>query len=157
MEVRTDLVISCFSTQETHQRTYLASFLSMFPFASSYNLRLIALNLRDYPGSTPYSPSELDALCSPGRDVDQQKAAIRTLGLEISAFLKHIFTTAGLPEISESDGRKLGGVVLMSWSLGNIWTLSMLTNAEHLDHETKVILPSYLRTLVMYGEYKRYN
>ena len=34
----------------------------MVPFAAAHRLRLVLVNMRDYPGSTPYTPAELAAL-----------------------------------------------------------------------------------------------
>lgn len=125
----------------------------MFPLAASRNVRLVALNLRDYPGSTPYTAAELEVLC--GSDSNKQEAAVRAQGLEIAAFLKHLIVSEALPPVAETGGQKTGGVALLSWSLGNIWPLSMLGNWNHVHPETQSLLQRSLRTLMLFGEHLR--
>lgn len=109
------------------------------------------MNLRDYPKSTPYSPSELDLLLS--SDPSEHAAGVRIQGLELAAVLKHIVVTEKLPLIQQTpDGKKTGGIVVLAWSLGNTNILSMLGNETHLDDTTRFILHHTLRTVVMYGE-----
>ena len=78
--------------------------------------------------------------------------AARAQGLEIASFLRHVIISENLPGLREEGGKKSGGVVLLSWSFGNIWSLSMLANEASLDSETRTILQTSLRTLVIHGE-----
>ena len=134
----------------TNDFATIASFLPIFPYAAAHNMRLISLTLRDYSGSSAYTPAEMGSLLS--KDVETQRAVTRAHGLEIAAFLKHIITTEKLPTLSEVEGHKVGGVVLLSWSMGNLWSLSLFGNIEHLAEDTKAILQRSLRTLVLHGE-----
>ena len=121
----------------------------MFAHASAYNLRLIALNLRDYPHSTPLTSAELEQLLSP--DITKQEAAARAQGLEIAKFLKNLIVAEKLPTVQIKEGKRVGGVVLLAWSLGNVYSLSMLGNEKYLDAETKTVLQQSLRTYIIYG------
>ncbi|KAJ3553764.1 hypothetical protein NM688_g3445 [Phlebia brevispora] len=125
-----------------------ATFYPTFPYAKSRGLRFIAPNLRDYPNSTPYTPSEFENLCS--ADVETQKLAVRSLGLELAAFLKYIVDAESLPPKRGADGQVKGGLVLLSWSMGNLWSLSMFGNASALEDETRAVLRRYLRTYIMH-------
>lgn len=53
----------------------------MIPFAVQYNLRLVLLNFRDYPGSTPLSPDDLDNLRGPS--VESRDARRNTVALKL--------------------------------------------------------------------------
>lgn len=129
---------------------FVEGFVPLFSHAASHNLRIIALNLRDYPGSTPNTQAELKLLCS--SNVSEQATAVRAQGQEIAAFLKHLVITEEIPPVQVADGQKTGGIILLSWSLGNVWTMSMFGNADHLESETKSILEKSLHTWVLYGE-----
>ncbi|KAJ3553765.1 hypothetical protein NM688_g3444 [Phlebia brevispora] len=123
-------------------------FAPLLPHAAAHNLRIVALNLRDYPGSTPYTPFELDRLCS--EDVKNQEIAFREQGLEIATFLKHFIASEHIPPVKETVSGKTGGIAVMSWSLGNVWAISMLAHTSQLDDETRSILLPALRTWILY-------
>ncbi len=121
----------------------------MFPYASCHNLRLVSVNLRDYTGSSAYSPSELQMLAD--ADFEAQVSIIRDQGREIAAFLVHYIKGQGIPPIGRREGKRTGGVSLLAWSLANIVSLSFLGNASSLDQETQTFLEAYLRNVVLYG------
>ena len=126
--------------------------MPLFQYAPAYNARIIALNLRDYPKSTPYTPSELDLLLS--SDPVKHAAGVRMQGLELASVLKHIVVTEKLPLVKvTADGERTGGIILLAWSLGNTNVLSMLGNEMYIDDTTRFILHHTLRTVVMYGEF----
>ncbi|PCH43966.1 hypothetical protein WOLCODRAFT_76102 [Wolfiporia cocos MD-104 SS10] len=126
-----------------------AVFLPMFSFAAQYNIRLIALNLRNYPGSTPYSPGELAVIH--GSDRRSQALFIRDRGLEIAAFLEWFLRGEHIPPISRAPGGAVeGGIVLLGWSFGNSMTLSFLANASDLTPTRQNLLGVYLRHVIIY-------
>ncbi len=129
----------------------VGAFERMLSFATSYNLRIVTVNQRDYPGSTPYTPSELDLLAS--LVVEDQELALRAQAQEIAAFLVHLTKSTDIPPVRETDGRRIGGLVLLGLSLGNFIPLSLFGNAEHLDVETRTLLEIYLRSFVVFGKY----
>ena len=124
----------------------------MIPYAATHNLRLVLLNLRDYPGSTRYSPEELASLASPTREV--QDAAIQARGHEIVAFLRWFIETERIPPISERQGLDLkhcGGISLLGWSSGNCQMISVLAHADKLPEDTRVLLDAYFRSFILHG------
>lgn len=123
----------------------------MFPYASRYGLRIITMNLRDYRGSSPYTPEEHALMTSP--DVNDQAAAVRQHGREAADFLIYVCNTKGIPPVSVSEGgRKVGGIGLVTWSLGSITTISILGDPSTLDEGRRQILTGYMRKAILYGE-----
>ncbi|KAF7797122.1 hypothetical protein EIP86_008314 [Pleurotus ostreatoroseus] len=127
-----------------------ATFVPMFQHAKSFNLRLIAPNLRDYPNSTPFSSSELSDLCSP--DSATQRRAFGNIGAEVAAFLSYIIITEKIPPRQDVEGEETGGLVLLGWSMGNLWCLSMLSDSSSMGDDMIEIMQKYLRTYILHGE-----
>ncbi|KAH9948846.1 Alpha/Beta hydrolase protein [Amylocystis lapponica] len=127
------------------------TFRRMIPFAAQHNLRLVIPNLRDYPGSTPFSQEELDALASHGRET--QRDAIKAYGEEIAAFFVWFIQSEHIPPATRSSDpatSRHGGVVLLGWSAGNIATLSMLSHSTKFPELTKTLLSTHLRSLIVF-------
>ncbi|CCM02474.1 uncharacterized protein FIBRA_04574 [Fibroporia radiculosa] len=128
-----------------------AIFRKMIPFAIANDLRLVLLNLRDYPGSTRYTPEELQQLRSSNRDV--QSTAIVTRGLEIAEFIRWFIETERIPPISEgsSPGRAFsGGFAVLGWSSGNCQTVPLLAHGDKVPAETRRLFNNYFRTFIFY-------
>ena len=123
----------------------------MIPFAEECNLRLVLLNLRGYPGSTPYSDEELKRFEG---TVDDPESAVQARGFEIATFLRWFIETEKIPRIHAlpGSGRNVGGLSLLSWSGGNVQTLSMFANADKLPMETRELFDCHLRSFILYGE-----
>lgn len=145
-------VSSSSTIRRTSAEVYLQSdgFLPLFPHAAPHNFRVVALNLRDYPGSTPCTDDEVENICS--TDASTQELAVRAQGKEIATFIKNFVAAENPPAVKEVDGKKTGGVAVMSWSLGNAWSLSLLANLEYIDDATRFVLEKWLRTFILYGE-----
>lgn len=123
----------------------------MLPYAATNHLRLFLVNSRDYPGSTPFSSAELEALGS--SDLRVQATAVKKQGVELATFLSFIIDAHDLPPVSESqDGTSLGGLVVLSWSLGAIVPVSFLAHAAELPEKVKGSLESHLRSVILLGE-----
>lgn len=125
-----------------------AIFQNLLPYASSNNLRLVRVNLRDYPGSSKFSQEELDALRSD--NPDKQADALKAMGQQIAAFLRHFAMTYDLPPIAEVDGKQVGGMSLLTWSMSNNLAMSLLAHAGSLPEETSDVLRRYLRTVILF-------
>ncbi|KAI0695746.1 alpha/beta-hydrolase [Cerioporus squamosus] len=127
-----------------------ASFKLMVPFAVEHKLRFIIPNLRDYPGSTPYTQQELDELSSPARE--QQERALRARALELAVFLRWLIETESITPIQGTPeaGSDTGGISLLSWSAGNCQTMGLFAYADQLPKETRELLGAYLRSYVLY-------
>lgn len=129
---------------------HAGTFRRMIPYAKQSKLRLVLLNMRDYPGSSPYTQVELEALQSP--DTQVQASALKQHGVELAAFLVGYIRDNNIPAPQKSaDGNIVGGLAVVSWSLANIVTYSFLSRANDLSINYKDVLGRYLRTVVLYG------
>ncbi|KAL5510980.1 hypothetical protein ACEPAG_3699 [Sanghuangporus baumii] len=132
-----------------HGHTYHAqNFSRLLPFAKQHNLRVIALNRRDYVGSTPYCESEL-AIINSNND-DAFPAFLRARGLEIARFLVWVIREKNIPRASSSaDGRE-GGLAVLGWSLGNLITMAFMRYLKSYPSEVVEAIRPYLRTFYIY-------
>ena len=109
---------------------------------------MVCLNRRDYDGTTLYSPAELKVL-SQGDESDHA-LFLETRGVEIASFLDGLIDALSLP--GPTDDGKEGGLALMGWSMGNIFTLSTVASVSLLQPQVQTRLQSYLRKLIMFGK-----
>ncbi|KAH9937693.1 Alpha/Beta hydrolase protein [Fomitopsis serialis] len=126
-----------------------STFKPMFVHAADCNMRLVALNTRDYRGSTPYSSSDLEALRS--TNLDEQRAMIDARGQEVAAFLVWFIRQANIPLRSKNQEiTSSGGLALLGWSWGNTMTVSFLAQASRLPQEDRRFIDDYLSAFIMY-------
>ncbi|EIW51541.1 alpha/beta-hydrolase [Trametes versicolor FP-101664 SS1] len=123
-----------------------AVYRPMIPFFAEHDLRLVLLNLRDYPGSTLLSPEDVNDLRGPSEEA--QARAIKNRGLEIAAFLRWFIEFQCIPPIEGAAGT--GGVSLLAWSGGTCPTAAMFAHADKLPVETRKLLDTHLRSYIMY-------
>ncbi|KAF8580183.1 hypothetical protein K439DRAFT_1357692 [Ramaria rubella] len=129
---------------------YSPIFQHLFPFASKYNVRIVAITRRDYSGSTLFTSAELDVLTSrqePG-DIGVKTNFLKERSKEIASFLDIFIQKNKLPK-SDPTGKQ-GGVALLGWSLGNVQALAVVGLAQHLPKDLVDHLEPYFRTLVLY-------
>ncbi|EJF60558.1 hypothetical protein DICSQDRAFT_155693 [Dichomitus squalens LYAD-421 SS1] len=117
--------------------------------APAYNTRFVAINRRDYNGSTPYTAGDLNVLQN--GTVSEQTAFFQQRGEEIATFIELFIKQNGLPAPS-ADG-KTGGVALLGWSLGNAFGVSTIANIQTYATSTQQTLAKYLRGLVLQGSW----
>lgn len=115
-----------------------------------YDLRLVAVNLRDYPGSTPYTAEELAALSNP--DPTIQAKAFRSQAEQLVAFLEYFIKQNNIPKLKEFGGTRSGGLVVLTWSMSNVISFSFLGEADTFPRTTRNLLGEYLRTVVLFGK-----
>lgn len=132
-------------------RCCLAIFRQMIPFATHNNLRLVLINCRDYPGSTLYSATELEALSS--TDPEKQALSLQARGLEFIEFIRQFIETENIPPlVKNSDGtNRSGGFSLLGWSSGNCQTIPVLAHADLAPENTKKLFDLYFRSYIAYG------
>ena len=123
----------------------------MLPYAPKYGLRLIAINMRDYADSTPYTDDELAELAS--SDVEIQASAVRKFEREFGSFMVFVCTSLGIPAVTVLGGHKRGGLAFLTWSLSNIGLVSIFGDSATLEDTQKTVLQRYLRTAFAYGAY----
>ncbi|EPQ60079.1 hypothetical protein GLOTRDRAFT_31344 [Gloeophyllum trabeum ATCC 11539] len=114
-----------------------AIFRRLHPHALHHNLRIVALNRRGYPSSTPYTHSELEALR--GQDKDAQATRLRALALQIASFVHWFVQT-----------EKIGQAAVLAWSAGNVFALAMLAHAHTFPPEIAGTIEQHCRCIILY-------
>ena len=122
----------------------------MLSFAAQNTLRVVLVNRRDYPGSTPISDEEL-ATIGKGSTPEAQSAFMTSRGLEIVEFLAWFVKSQDIPPISHADGKMEGGFAVVAWSSANATFLALFAHLDQVSSETRDLLEPYLRTYVFYG------
>ncbi|KZS94234.1 alpha/beta-hydrolase [Sistotremastrum niveocremeum HHB9708] len=122
-----------------------AVFSRLLPLAPKHGIRLICVNRRDFPSSTPYAPQEID----PVRTGDAQDYAkfMNARAQELGRFIHHLLEVEGIPGLDEKGQ---GGVSLLGWSLGNVFCLSLLDNLNNLPPNVAQSLEKNLDSYIMY-------
>ncbi|KAH8111923.1 Alpha/Beta hydrolase protein [Phellopilus nigrolimitatus] len=121
-------------------------FRRLIPLAPHHSVRLVLVNRRDYPGSSPYTASDLAQIGVV--DAATHEEFLRARGAELPTFIRCFVEREKVPQASP-DG-KHGGVVLMGWSSGSIYTLSLLSNADTIPAETREAITPFLRSLIIF-------
>ncbi|KAH9830742.1 Alpha/Beta hydrolase protein [Rhodofomes roseus] len=125
-----------------------ASFKALFPYASQHNVRLVTLNMRDYPGSTPFTDAELAAMRGPDRN--GQRTQLHKRGFEIAAFVIWFIRKESIPPLRLDGEKTSGGISVLGWSWGNTMSLSFVARATELSKQDQEFLEAYMRALVIY-------
>jgi hypothetical protein len=124
----------------------------MIPFATANRARLVLVNRRDYPGSTPLSDAELASLGS--ADMETRAKALAQQGLDIGLFLAWLVREEKIPPVSiDPDGNQQGGIALVSWSLAHTPMAGFLAHADALPAEVLRTLEPCLRAYCIFGEH----
>ncbi|GJE91030.1 hypothetical protein PsYK624_071780 [Phanerochaete sordida] len=121
-----------------------AAYERTLPVAGRYGLRIIAMNNRDYRGSTPYTDEELADFVD--LDIEVQAAAVRRWGRETACFLRFVCETLGVPPARDGAG----GVALMAEGVGNTSVFAMLGDARTMGAELSAALAPYLRKVLLF-------
>ena len=113
----------------------------------------MAVNRRDYPGTTPYPPEER-ALLQKTKETGAPEPArkfVMNRGREVLEFLAELVRERGIPPAEPERNR--GGIILAGWSLGMLWMTATLANLETFDDSAvNVDLSKYLRRVIIYGK-----
>ncbi|KAJ7196933.1 Alpha/Beta hydrolase protein [Mycena pura] len=116
------------------------TFQRISPLAHSNSLRVVCVNRREYPGSSPYSAEELNVFAS---GTDAQKAGIlEQQGRDLALFVDGIIETL--------LGPKAGGVALCAWSMGNIFLLSLIASIQTLPANTRARLSRHVQNIILF-------
>ncbi|KAK7046737.1 Alpha/Beta hydrolase protein [Favolaschia claudopus] len=113
--------------------------------APKKNIRLVAINRRQYEGSTPFGPEA--AIPITGSE-DEKTKFLASRGIELANFAATFIEKNNLPPIS-ADG-KTGGVAFLGWSAGNNLTCAAVANIDGLSAGAQARLRSHLRAHIMY-------
>lgn len=131
-----------------------AIFKRLISLSTNYNIRIVALNRRGYAGSTPYTSFEKSIFSDEQAHSNEAKHQfLEQRGVEILRFIDAFIQQFNLPAISRSEGKQVGGVALLGWSLGIVFTLAAIANVDSklISDETRERLGTHLRTHILLG------
>jgi len=114
--------------------------------AHARGVRFVAINRRNFPGSTPFTTEELDAIKSGDEEIKTAWMAAR--GHEIALFIDSFVQKHKLPPISD-DG-KSGGYAILAWSLGCPFAFSAISSADTLPADVRDRLAPRFRALIVH-------
>ncbi|CAK5282969.1 unnamed protein product [Mycena citricolor] len=105
---------------------------------SSNHVRVIALNRREYPGSSPYSPQELDLLT---RGSEAQKSQLLAeMGRDLALFIAGVAASLSLP----------GSIAVVGWSVGSLMVLSIAASMDMLPEDARQTLTTSVRSMILF-------
>lgn len=134
-------------------------FAKLLPLAPAYNVRVILVNRRDYPGSAPFTEAERALLPSqpigPTEDADALAAAkenvqefMQAQARELYDFLEILVESGDVPAADRKNNT--GGMVVAGWSMGAAWMTALLAHAPSFPTR-EVNLAHYLQRAVFLG------
>jgi len=115
------------------------TFQRLNPFAQPNSLRIISVNRREYPGSSPYSAEELTVFVE-GTDAERT-SLLEQQGRDLAMFLDGL--------IKELSISQTGGIALIGWSMGTIFLLALIAAIETLPAATQERLTTFVHTAIM--------
>ena len=110
-------------------------------------MRFVALNRRNYPGTTPYSEEEINALVNGTKE--QKDAWHRDRGHEVGIFIHNLISKENIPPISAD--RETGGIILLGWSAGAGDANATIAHANTLPSDIRSHLALYIRSVIIQG------
>ncbi|KAF9466349.1 Alpha/Beta hydrolase protein [Collybia nuda] len=124
-----------------HGHTFHAGvFQRLANLATGRSLRVICLNRREYPGTSPYITQELKAI-QHGNETERTNV-INQQGIYLASFVNKVIEILSLPQS--------GGVVLSGWSMGNIFSIAVLASISQLPAATKARLQTYVKQVILW-------
>jgi len=121
----------------------------MIPFAAANRTRLILVNRRDYPDTTPFSDTELASLGS--ADLETRAKALAQQGIDIGLFLAWLVREENIPPVSvDRDGKQQGGIALVAWSLAHTPLAGFLAHVDALPADAIRALEPCLRSYCIF-------
>lgn len=109
--------------------------------ASSQLLRVICVNRCGYPGSTPYTASEVEVINN-GSD-SEREAFLLKQGYHLGLFVDGLIDRHRLP--------KQGGIAIAGWSQGVIFSLAFRSALNNLPESTQERLQAYVKSFILWG------
>ncbi|KAJ6615472.1 Alpha/Beta hydrolase protein [Mycena sp. CBHHK59/15] len=115
------------------------TFRRLHPFAQPNSLRIISVNRREYPGSSPYTDEDLRVF---GEGSEAERASLLgRQGRDLALFVDGLIRDLSIP--------KAGGIALVGWSLGTIFLFCLIACIETLPVETKERLSCFVHTVIL--------
>lgn len=125
----------------------LAIYSRLFLFAWINNVRVVAVNRRDYQPTSPLTPAELAVLSNGDAG---SRTYFKQRGVELGLFLDAFVKANNIPK---PNSQRQGGIVLTGWSLGCVTTHALLANLDSLPTATINRLSPLLHTFLMHGKH----
>ncbi|KAI0739376.1 hypothetical protein C8Q80DRAFT_1347120 [Daedaleopsis nitida] len=130
-------------------------FTKLLPLAPAHNARVVLLNRRDYPGSTPYTAAELSDLRTAADESTDSSAAKTVLLQFLAARARELYDLLDAfvhehdipPARAEEDA---GGIVLVGWSFGTCLTTAFLAHVASFSGGTPSSLGKYVRRVIFH-------
>ncbi|KAJ6481592.1 hypothetical protein C8R47DRAFT_1073936, partial [Mycena vitilis] len=119
------------------------TFQRLNPLAQPNSLRIISVNRREYPGSSPYSTEEL-RIFSEGDDAERA-SLLEQQGRDLAMFIYQLIIELPIP--------KTGGIAIIAWSLGGLFLLSLIAVVETLPAAVRQQLTAFVQTVVLLRSY----
>ncbi|KAL1748330.1 hypothetical protein HDZ31DRAFT_30044 [Schizophyllum fasciatum] len=116
------------------------AFERVIRLAPTRGVRIVAVNRRNYAGSTPYTPEEASVFAK--GSPEQRRALMLDEGARLAGFVA-AFTRRLCPQGERS-------VHIVAWSLGNAYLLAMLAAVGQLDVDDRQALRRNLGTAMLY-------
>lgn len=104
-------------------------------------MRIICVNRRGYPGSTPYTTDELKAVRH-GSD-EERTVFLEEEGFLLALFVDGLIRTLSLP--------KQGGVSIAGWSMGVIYALALRASIVYFPNHLRLRLKAYVKSFILWG------
>ncbi|CAK5266495.1 unnamed protein product [Mycena citricolor] len=114
------------------------TFASLAAIGPSNGVRVIAINRRGYPGTTPYSAEEL-ALFVSGNEDDKERL-LADMGRDLALLIAELITSLSLPAY----------VAVVEWSLGSLQVLSLVASIETLPQDARGTLTRSVRSMILF-------
>ncbi|KAJ7250043.1 Alpha/Beta hydrolase protein [Mycena haematopus] len=117
-----------------------AVFQKLLPLAPARALRIICINRREYPGSTPHTAQELRVYTSGSEE--ERASLLSEAGINLALAIDGIIQQCALPSA--------GSVALCGWSLGNTFVMAAMASILSLPPETRKRLQSFVKTIILW-------
>jgi hypothetical protein len=112
--------------------------------APTQSVRLIAVQRRNYPGSTPLPDAELVAPLASGDSASVLKFFLAR-SIKLAAFVQHL-VNLGIPPLKTEGRNRVAGIALAGWSLSNLYGLSLLDHVEELPKPLAKVIKTQVKT-----------
>lgn len=116
-------------------------FQRLFSPAVSRGVRIICINRREYPGSTPHTKEELHVYAS-GSETERQQL-LHDAGVDLALCLDAVIQQCALSAV--------GGVALCGLSLGNTFVLAAVASIAYLPPQSQERLAQFVKCIIMWG------
>ncbi|KAJ7342600.1 Alpha/Beta hydrolase protein [Mycena albidolilacea] len=115
------------------------TFQRLNPLAQPNSLRIISVNRREYPGSSPYSTEDLTTFAE-GNDAERA-SLLEQQGHDLAMFLDSLIAELSIPQS--------GGIALVGWSMGNLFLLALIACIQTLPTATRDRLSLFVNNAII--------